>query len=200
MRLFLTEPSLEASNTRKEWKCFSKESLTCLMLSAIVIGLPIAIIIILMNLPKLSTRGDTRQQHYILLAFGFPFSLVFIVAVLYGTFRAVMYFQRGSDHSRHLQSRNLNSRLSWRHFSRRFHSRRHFHRDIDCEDELSASSRFYSLVNQVMAQNTQVFPQDITINFPDINQQYINHNIETQNSMTFSNQNPTKDSNSISFE
>jgi hypothetical protein len=126
------------------------------MLSAIVIGLPIAIIIILMNLPKLSTRGDTRQQHYILLAFGFPFSLVFIVAVLYGTFRLIMHFYKGSDQSRHLQSR-----LSWRNFSRRFRSR-HFHRDVDLnESELSASTRFYSLVTQVMAQQ-QVFPENVS--------------------------------------
>jgi len=150
----ISEPRLEQNNEREKWRCFSRESLTCLMLSAIVIGLPIAIIIILMNLPKLSTRGDTRQQHYILLAFGFPFSLVFIVAVLYGSFRAIMHFKRGSDQSRHLQPR-----LSWRNFSRRFRSR-HFHREDELsESELSASTRFYSLVTQVMAQQ-QVFPEN----------------------------------------
>ncbi|CAG2112087.1 unnamed protein product, partial [Medioppia subpectinata] len=163
------ESSLSESRSRKPWKCLSRESLTCLMLSGIVIGLPIAIIIILMNLPKLSTRGDTRQQHYILLAFGFPFSLVFIVSVLYGSFRAIMYCYKGSDQSRHLQSR-----MSWRHFSRRLRSRRHLQRDNDFDTELSAENRFYSLVNQVMAQNTtQVFPQTIDATLPHINEPYI---------------------------
>jgi hypothetical protein len=67
-----------------------------------------------------------------------------------------MHFYKGSDHSRHLQSR-----LSWRNFSRRFRSR-HFHREVDLTDsELSASTRFYSLVTQVMAQQ-QVFPENVS--------------------------------------
>ncbi|XP_054165854.1 uncharacterized protein LOC128963376 [Oppia nitens] len=177
--------SLEESRSRDKWKCLSKESLTCLMLSSIVIGLPIAIIIILMNLPKLSTRGDTRQQHYILLAFGFPFSLVFIVSVLYGSFRIIMYFKKGSDDSSHLQSR-----LSWRHFSRRLRSRRFRPTDFNYDSELSASSRFYSLVNQVMAQNPQqVFPQNIDTN---INEPYI----QTINLMPF-NDNHIKQSDGV---
>lgn len=83
-------------------------------LSSIVIGLPIAIIIVLFNLPRFSARRDTRQQHYILLAFGFPFSLVISLSVMYGIYRLVMRIRTGPDHSKYLQPR-----MSWRRFSRR---------------------------------------------------------------------------------
>src|SRR5699024_5588682 len=56
--------------------CFSREIFTCLALTSIVIGLPVLIIIVLINLPRLSNRRDTRQDSYLLLAFGIPFSLV----------------------------------------------------------------------------------------------------------------------------
>src|SRR6218665_893274 len=73
-----------------------REAITCTALSSVVIGLPIAIVILLINLPKLSTsRRDARQDHYILLAFGLPFSLVMIVSILYGLFRMFVYIRRG---------------------------------------------------------------------------------------------------------
>lgn len=95
-------------------RCVSRELFTCMALSSIVIGLPIAIIIVLFNLPRFSARRDTRQQHYILLAFGFPFSLVVSVSVMYGIYRLVMRIRTGPDHSKYLQPR-----MSWRRFSRR---------------------------------------------------------------------------------
>lgn len=139
-------------------------------LSSIVIGLPIAIIIVLINLPKLSTRRDTRQQHYILLAFGFPFSLVVIVALVYGVYSLIRRIRQGPDHSKHFRSR-----MSWRRFSRRLrgfsqrdhHHHRHHHRcSVDnkqCNHHSSCSSlnsselalgtepKLYSLVAQVMS-------------------------------------------------
>ena len=129
-----------------------REAITCTALSSVVIGLPIAIVILLINLPKLSsTRRDARQDHYILLAFGLPFSLVMIVSILYGLFRFIVYIKRGpeefknippimppssSDHHCSIDDEHhLNpwsrTRMSWRRFSRRLRPsfRRHAHHD-----------------------------------------------------------------------
>lgn len=102
------------SEPKPKKKCLSKEFFTCFALSSIVIGLPVAIIIVLINLPRLSTRRDTRQQHYILLAFGFPFSLVVTVSIAYAIFRLVIRIRSGPNHAKLLRSR-----MSWRRFSRR---------------------------------------------------------------------------------
>ena len=119
------DTELSGSNLSKK-KCFTKEFFTCFALSSIVIGLPVVIIIVLINLPRLSTRRDTRQQHYILLAFGFPFSLVVIVFIIYAIFRLVMRVRTGPNHAKLLRSR-----MSWRRFSRRLrglsHSGDHYH-------------------------------------------------------------------------
>ena len=116
----------KSTNVAGTKKCLSKEVFTCVALSSIVIGLPIAIIIVLINLPRFSTRRDTRQQHYILLAFGFPFSLVVVVAIVYGVYSLIKRIRQGPDHSKHFRSR-----MSWRRFSRRlrgFSSRDLHHR------------------------------------------------------------------------
>lgn len=178
-----TEPASSSAATSttntSSGRCVSRELFTCLALSSIVIGLPIAIIIVLFNLPRFSTRRDTRQQHYILLAFGFPFSLVVSVSVMYGIYRLVMRIRSGPDHSKYLRSR-----LSWRRFSRRLrgarevqpphlYHRRHINghshsrvsrhsehgRDIseggylsdDCSSE-SVEPKLYTLVTEMMSQ------------------------------------------------
>ena len=150
----------ECEFERKKWKFFGKETLTCLLLSSIVIGLPIAIIIILMNLPKLSSRGDTRQQHYIILAFGLPFSLVFLVSISYLLYKCIVHCKRPDDHSEYFRT------FSWRRFSRRLRSRRlrftphHQNRQhVNVNNEFNASPKLYSIVTQAMATQQQVFPQ-----------------------------------------
>lgn len=128
--------------------CMSREFWTCLLLSSIVIGLPIAIIIMLINLPRLSSQRDTRQQHYILLAFGLPFSCVIIVALLYGIYSLIRRIRRGPNHSR-----IWNKSIDFGHNS------------IKSKNSLTSMDeepKLYSLVTQVMTN------QRISISTPNI--------------------------------
>lgn len=169
------EKESETTTTTKRHACcghWSKEFFTCFALTSVVIGLPVTIIILLINFPRLSPSRDT---HYILLAFGFPFTLVVISALIYGIYRLVNRIRKGPDHSKLLRS----SRRSWHRFSRRFrhsigprsthghHQQRNQHHHGHCQHEPSNYSdssctssrsqldnepRLYSLVTTVMRQ------------------------------------------------
>lgn len=164
-------------------KCAIKDFLTCIALSLTVIGFPIVIIILLINLPRLSPGHDTRQQHYLLLAFGFPFSLVVIVYVIHAISRIIKRIRTGPDHSKYLQTQ-----MSWRQLSRQLHDRRIHHSkqctnkttdsivtmsdcfDDPCLDDIESSihssqitfndePKLYSLVNEVMSKQNQIYPE-----------------------------------------
>lgn len=142
--------------------CMSREFWTCFLLSSIVIGLPIAIIIMLINLPRLSSQRDTRQQHYILLAFGLPFSCVIIVALLYGIYSLIRRIRRGPNHSR-----NWNKSIDLRHNS------------IKSKNSLTSMDeepKLYSLVTQVMTnQRISLSTLNISPPPPPPNEQRIIH-------------------------
>lgn len=171
--------SCSATSFQKEteWsRCCNIECLTCLALTSIVVGLPVAIVIALWNLPLLSTRRDTRQQHYILLAFGIPFTLVLTISFGYALFRLWVRFTHGPSHTRHLRTRNSLKRFSRRlgGFPNRLHRgpRPHssytkrnerlnfsdFDKQSDDDQAESVEPKLYSLVNEVMSkQNHPIF-------------------------------------------
>ncbi|XP_046911359.2 uncharacterized protein LOC124492488 isoform X1 [Dermatophagoides farinae] len=139
--------------------CMSRELWTCLLLSSIVIGLPIAIIIMLINLPRLSSQRDTRQQHYILLAFGLPFSCVIIVAILYAIYSLIRRIRRGPNNSR-IWNKSINLR----------------HNSIKSQNSstsMDEEPKLYSLVTQVMTN------QRISLSTPNLSQRIErNHSLQ----------------------
>lgn len=144
----------------KSMRCCSKETLTCIILTSMVIGLPVLIILVLINLPRMTNKRDTRQEHYILLAFGFPFSLVLIVSLVYGIYRLVLRIRMGPDDFKHLRKR-----MSFRRFSRRLRQQNRQHCvqsssaragrtssmfDVPSTTTSEPEPKLYSLVTKVM--------------------------------------------------
>ncbi|KAF7489496.1 hypothetical protein SSS_06464 [Sarcoptes scabiei] len=120
-------------------KFFRQEICSCLIISLIVIGLPIAIMLMLINLPRLSNHRDVRQQNYILLAFGLPFSIVISVSTVYGLFRLIRKFR--SENNLH-QTGDSNNR---------YENSFEFDQNFDDVGENANEPRLYTLVTEIMS-------------------------------------------------